>query len=73
MSTINLFTRKKTGITVLKVNGKRLCFLSITQALEAANRIKETYKCNADTSNDNSKHHFARRALSRKGASYANV
>lgn len=73
MCSINILTRKKTGVTVLKVNGKRICFLSITDALKAANRIKKVYKSNADALEENSHHHFARRALSLKGASYANV
>lgn len=63
MGTISLFTRKKTGTTILKVNGKRLCFLSIEDALNAANRIKESYKSSLTDKELNAYHPFALRAM----------
>ena len=63
MSVISLKTSKRRGTTILKVNGQRLCFLSIKDALNAANRIKEIYRSNLTNEELNSYHPFALRAI----------
>ena len=65
MKKITLMTRKKTGITVLKFNGQRLCFLNVKDALFAANRIKETYSTSLSNEELNLSNPFARRAIKR--------
>ena len=63
MKKITLMTRKKIGVTVLKVNGKRLCFLSIAAALKEANKISETYPTSLSNEELNSSNPYARRAI----------
>lgn len=80
MKKITLMTRKKTGVTVLKVNGKRLCFLNVKDALFTANRISETYPTSLSNEELNSSNPYARRAIKlskeptkERGFSYVNV